>query len=68
MPQFVMLSRLTPEAVRAPADLKKLERAVADRIRKDCPRSSGSPATRSWGRTTTWTSSRRPTRKRLPGS
>lgn len=37
MAQFVMLSRLTPEAVKTPADLKKLERAVADRVRKDCP-------------------------------
>jgi uncharacterized protein with GYD domain len=37
MPQYVMLTRLTPEAVKAPADLKKFESAVADRVRKDCP-------------------------------
>jgi uncharacterized protein with GYD domain len=37
MPQYVMLTRLTPEAVKTPADLKKLEVAVADRVRRDCP-------------------------------
>ncbi|HYU15726.1 MAG TPA: GYD domain-containing protein [Candidatus Acidoferrum sp.] len=37
MPQYVMLTRLSPEAVKIPADLKKLETAVADRVRKDCP-------------------------------
>lgn len=37
MPEYVMLTRLTPEAVKTPADLKKLETAVADRVRKDCP-------------------------------
>jgi uncharacterized protein with GYD domain len=37
MPHYVMLTRLTPEAVKTPVDLKKLEAAVADRVRKDCP-------------------------------
>jgi uncharacterized protein with GYD domain len=37
MPTFVVLTRLTPETVPAPADLAKLEKAVADRIRKECP-------------------------------
>ncbi len=37
MPHYVMLTRLTPEVVKTPADLKKLETAVADRVRKDCP-------------------------------
>jgi hypothetical protein len=37
MPHYVMLTRLTPEAVKARADLKKLEAAVADRVRQDCP-------------------------------
>lgn len=37
MAQYAMLTRLTPEAVKTPADLKKLEAEVADRIRRDCP-------------------------------
>jgi uncharacterized protein with GYD domain len=37
MPTYVMLTRLTPEAVRVPGELKRLERAVADHVRKDCP-------------------------------
>ena len=37
MSQYVMLSRLTPEAVKTPADLKTLEAAVADRVRRECP-------------------------------
>lgn len=37
MATFVMLTRLTPEAVKAPADLKRLERDVSDRVRKECP-------------------------------
>jgi uncharacterized protein with GYD domain len=32
-----MLTRLTPDAVRSPADLKQLEKKVAERVRKDCP-------------------------------
>jgi uncharacterized protein with GYD domain len=37
MPHYVMLTRLTPEAVRTPTDLKKLEAAVSERVRRDCP-------------------------------
>ena len=37
MATFVVLTRLTPETVPAPEDLAKLEKSVADRIRKECP-------------------------------
>jgi uncharacterized protein with GYD domain len=37
MPTYVMLTRLTPETVKVPQDLKTLEKAVAKRIRRDCP-------------------------------
>jgi uncharacterized protein with GYD domain len=37
MATFVMLTRLGPGAIQAPADLKRLAQAVEDRIRKDCP-------------------------------
>ncbi len=37
MPAYVVLTRLTPEAVKTPGELKRLERAVADHVRKDCP-------------------------------
>ena len=37
MTTYVMLTRLTPESVKSPADLKHLEKTVAERIRKDCP-------------------------------
>ena len=37
MATFVLLTRLTPEAVKSPADLKRLEKAVNERIRRDCP-------------------------------
>ena len=37
MPTYVMLTRLTPETGKSPADLKRLEKAVADHVRKDCP-------------------------------
>ncbi len=40
MATYVMLTRLTPEAVKAPQDLKRLERAVADHVRRDCPQVS----------------------------
>ena len=36
MATFVVLTRLTPATVKSPADLKKLEKAVNERIRKDC--------------------------------
>jgi uncharacterized protein with GYD domain len=37
MPTYVTLTRLSPESVKKPAELKKLERAVSDRIRRECP-------------------------------
>ncbi len=37
MATYVALTRVTPESVKTPADLKRLEKAVAERIRKDCP-------------------------------
>jgi len=37
MPTYVVLTRLTPEAVKTPGELKRLERVVADHVRRDCP-------------------------------
>lgn len=37
MSTFVVLTRLTPEAAKTPGELKRLERAVADHVRKECP-------------------------------
>ncbi len=37
MATFVMLTRLAAEAVKSPADIKRLETAVDRRIRKECP-------------------------------
>jgi len=37
MATFVMLSRLSPEALKSPADLKKLEKTVSARVRAECP-------------------------------
>ena len=37
MVTYVVLTRLTPESVKAPTDLARLERAVSERIRKECP-------------------------------
>ena len=37
MATYVVLTRLTPETVKAPSDLQRLERAVSERIRKECP-------------------------------
>ena len=37
MPTYVMLTRLNAEAVKTPGELKRLERAVAEHVRKDCP-------------------------------
>lgn len=34
---FVMLTRLTPQFVQSPRDLKKLEKSVEERVRKECP-------------------------------
>jgi uncharacterized protein with GYD domain len=37
MATYVVLTRLTPETVKSPSDLQRLERAVSERIRKECP-------------------------------
>lgn len=37
MPIFVMLTRLSPNAVKSPKSLEDLERRVMDRIRWECP-------------------------------
>lgn len=37
MATYVMLTRLTPESVKSPADLRYLEKTVAAQIQKDCP-------------------------------
>lgn len=37
MAVYVMQTRLTPEAVKVPADLKRLEKSVAEHIRRECP-------------------------------
>ena len=34
---FVMLTRLSPEAVRSPQALEQLERKAMERVRKECP-------------------------------
>ncbi|MBU6442976.1 MAG: GYD domain-containing protein [Alphaproteobacteria bacterium] len=36
MPTFIMLTRLSPEAVRTPRKLEQLERDVMEHIRKEC--------------------------------
>ena len=37
MPTYAMLTRLTPESVKSPGEIKRLERAVTEHVRKDCP-------------------------------
>ena len=37
MPIFVMLTRLSPDAVKSPKSLEDLERRVMDRVRWECP-------------------------------
>jgi uncharacterized protein with GYD domain len=37
MPTFIMLTRLSAEAVRSPRNLEQLERKVMDQIRSECP-------------------------------
>lgn len=34
---FIMLTRLSPEAVRSPKALEQLERQAMERVRKECP-------------------------------
>jgi uncharacterized protein with GYD domain len=37
MATYVVLTRLTPESVKTPGELERLERAVTEHVRKDCP-------------------------------
>jgi uncharacterized protein with GYD domain len=37
MTTFIMLTRLSPDAVRSPKALEELERQAMGRVRKDCP-------------------------------
>jgi uncharacterized protein with GYD domain len=37
MPTFVMLTRLSPDAVRSPRSLEELEKQAMERIRVECP-------------------------------
>jgi uncharacterized protein with GYD domain len=37
MVTYVVLTRLTPESVKSPGDLKRLEKAVSERVRNECP-------------------------------
>lgn len=37
MPTYIMLTRITPEAVTDPKYVEKLERKVVDKIAKKCP-------------------------------
>jgi uncharacterized protein with GYD domain len=37
MMTFIMLTRLSPEAVRSPKALEDLERQAVERVRKECP-------------------------------
>jgi len=34
---FIMLTRLSPDAVQSPQALEQLERNAMERVRKDCP-------------------------------
>ena len=37
MPTFVLLTRLSPEAIRSPETLERLEREAMQHIREECP-------------------------------
>jgi uncharacterized protein with GYD domain len=37
MATYVVLTRLTPETVKTPHELKRLEKAVSEAIRRECP-------------------------------
>jgi hypothetical protein len=41
MGTYVMLTRLMPEAVKTPGELKCLEKAVANHVREDVPQAVG---------------------------
>jgi len=37
VPTYVVLTRLTPETVKSPGELRRLERAVSEAVRRECP-------------------------------
>ena len=37
MPMYVVLSRITPETLKTPKELERLEKAVSEAIRRECP-------------------------------
>ena len=37
MSTYVVLTRLTPEAMKTPGELKRLERVISDHVRRECP-------------------------------
>jgi uncharacterized protein with GYD domain len=37
MAMYVVLTKLTPESVKTPQELKRLEKAVSEAIRRECP-------------------------------
>ena len=37
MPTFIMLTRLSPEAVQSPKNLEQLERKAMEQVRSECP-------------------------------
>lgn len=37
MPTYALLTRVSPEMVKAPGDLRTLEKTVNQRVREDCP-------------------------------
>jgi len=41
MPTFIMLTRLSPDAVRSPRGLEQLERDAMKRVREECPEWNG---------------------------
>ncbi len=38
MPTYILLTRLSPEAVKTPKDLEKLEKEVSHKIKVECPK------------------------------
>jgi len=51
MPTYVLLTRIPPEALENPQDLRRLEKTVSKRIRSECPkviRSFGHAVTETW--------------------
>ena len=38
MPVYILLTHLSPEAVKSPKDLERLEREVSNKIKAECPK------------------------------